>query len=247
MSRTETRTSNSRRPADFDGAAAVTRSLLGWGVVAGGFYLIVGLANALTREGFEIGRHPLSLLMLGERGWMQRTNLILTGLMVIAAANGFSRALRRLGRGRGSAALLGIFGLGLIGSGIFPPDPMAGFPSDTLESEATLSGLLHLGFGAVGFLALAVTALLVAGVFEAGGSPRHARYSRASGIAILLGFVGGASLSQSSAGVAALWIAVIAGWAWLAISSVWLYRSVPHPDAHRRSDATPVEHGSRSS
>lgn len=29
----------------FDSSAAVTRSLLGWGVVVGAFYLIIGLAR----------------------------------------------------------------------------------------------------------------------------------------------------------------------------------------------------------
>src|SRR5690606_16609679 len=44
----------------FDGAAAVTRSLLGYGVVAGVFYLVVGVVLGMTREGFDFGRHPLS-------------------------------------------------------------------------------------------------------------------------------------------------------------------------------------------
>lgn len=40
MSQAETTTGDSSR--GFDGAAAVTRSLLGWGVVAGGFYVLLG-------------------------------------------------------------------------------------------------------------------------------------------------------------------------------------------------------------
>ena len=42
------------------------RSLLGYGVVAGLFYLIAGITIGLTRDGFDFGRHPLSLLMLGD-------------------------------------------------------------------------------------------------------------------------------------------------------------------------------------
>ncbi|GAA5149649.1 hypothetical protein GCM10025768_13110 [Microbacterium pseudoresistens] len=55
-------------PTAFDRAAAVTRSLLGWGVVVGPFYLVIGVALALTRPGFDLSRHALSLLTLGEFG-----------------------------------------------------------------------------------------------------------------------------------------------------------------------------------
>ena len=37
----------------FDRGAAVTRSLLGYGVLAGPFYLVVGLVQALVRDGFS--------------------------------------------------------------------------------------------------------------------------------------------------------------------------------------------------
>ena len=37
--------------ADIARTAAITRSLLGYGVLAGPFYLVVGLAQALTRDG----------------------------------------------------------------------------------------------------------------------------------------------------------------------------------------------------
>jgi hypothetical protein len=52
----------------FDRAAAVTRSLLGYGVLAGVFYLVVGLAQALIRDGYDLTRHDLSLLANGPYG-----------------------------------------------------------------------------------------------------------------------------------------------------------------------------------
>jgi hypothetical protein len=39
--------------------------MLGWGVVAGPFYVVVGLVLALTRPGFVLSRDALSLLMIG--------------------------------------------------------------------------------------------------------------------------------------------------------------------------------------
>jgi hypothetical membrane protein len=69
-----------------DRAAAVIRSLLGYGVLAGVCYLVVGLAQARTRDGFDLTGHDLSLLANGPYGWIQSANFIQTGLMVIAAA-----------------------------------------------------------------------------------------------------------------------------------------------------------------
>ena len=54
--------------------AAVTRSLLRCGVLAGTFYLAVGLIQALLRDGFDLARHPLSLLANGRGGWVQTAN-----------------------------------------------------------------------------------------------------------------------------------------------------------------------------
>jgi hypothetical protein len=226
--------SSSHRPVDFDAAAAVTRSLLGWGVVAGAFYLIVGLAQALTRDGFDLGRHPLSLLMLGEGGWMQRANLLLSGLMVVAAALGFSRAMGRAGAVKRAGILLGVFGLGLIGSGIFPPDPMAGFPDGAVPGEASTSGILHLAFGGIGFLLLGAASLVYAAYCRRRRESGWAAYSWISGAVVIGGFVGGAALSTQAIGIGLLWIAVVAGWSWLAAASIHLYRAGPHPDLHRR-------------
>lgn len=57
--------------AQFDRRAAITRSLLGWGVLVGPICLVVGLSLALTRDGFNLAEHALSLLMLGGNGWIQ--------------------------------------------------------------------------------------------------------------------------------------------------------------------------------
>lgn len=213
----------------FDAGAAVTRSLLGWGVVAGPFYLVFGLVLALTRTGFDLARHPLSALLLGPGGWLQAVNLVLTGIMVAAAAVGFARA--PWGRaGRTAGRLLGGYALCLVLSAVFPPDPVNGFPPGAAAQTST-SGILHLAFGAVGFLALAASALVVAAA-----SP-GAAFSRVAGSVVVLGFVGGAALSPGGAGIALLWIAVVVGWVWVAVASVQAYRVVPHPELHRRAAA----------
>ena len=72
--------------------------LLRCGVVAGPFYLAVGLMQAFLRDGFDFARHPLSVLANGPGGWIQTANFALTGLMVIAAAVGIKRALGPVSR-----------------------------------------------------------------------------------------------------------------------------------------------------
>lgn len=212
----------------LDTAAAVTRSMLGWGVVAGPFYLVFGLVLAVTRPGFDLGSDALSILLLGELGWLQATNLILSGLMVIVAAVGLSRTP---GFSRVAAVLVGVYGLGLIASAFAAPDrPGTG--------SASVSGVLHLVFGAVGFLALGVAALVAVAWFRRrSGASRPgtgAAWSLVAGVVVLVAFAAGGALSGGPAGVLLLWLAVLVGWAWLAATSVAAYRTVPHPLLSRR-------------
>ncbi|MEU4387440.1 DUF998 domain-containing protein [Promicromonospora sp. NPDC023805] len=213
---------------EFDTAAAVTRSMIGWGVVAGPFYLLVGLVLAFTREGFDFARHPLSVLMLGDGGWMQITNLALSGVMVLVAGIGLVRA-----GARGTGIGVGIYGAAMVASAIFPPDPMPEFPpGQDGATTMSLSGLLHFAFGGIGFVAFGVAALLLGGWLTRHGERGQAGWSRAAGIVVLVGFFGGAALGP--AGIGGLWLAVVAGFAWLLLASLRLYREVPHPVVARR-------------
>ncbi|MEF2978473.1 DUF998 domain-containing protein [Subtercola sp. YIM 133946] len=202
----------------FDRSVAVTRSMLGWGVVAGPFYLVFGVILALTRPGFDFGHDALSILLLGDKGWLQATNLVLSGLMTIVAATGLWRTPRWP---RPAAVLVAVYGAGLVLSAFVAPD-RAG------SGTATVPGLLHLAFGAVGFLALGVAAFIAARWF------RRPAWSVVAGVVIILAFIAGGALSQGTAGVVLLWVAVIVGWAWLALASVAAYRAVPHPLLSRR-------------
>jgi hypothetical membrane protein len=224
-----TETSASASTPTFDRGRAVTRSLLGWGVVAGPFYLVVGLAQALLVPGFDLSRHALSLLLLGPLGWIQAANLCLSGLMVLAAAVGFARVMPRR-RNVWAGVFLGLYGLSLFAAAIFPPDPMGGFPLGATDATtASTSGLLHLLAGAVGFVSLAVAAVIVGAWFRRAGRRGAAAISWIAAAVIVLGFLGGAALAMVPGGVALLWLAVVAGWAWLAIASLTAYRLAPRP------------------
>ncbi len=229
----------SRSASTFDRAAAVTRSLLGWDVAAGPFYVVVGLALALTRPGFDVTRHALSLLPLGEHGWMQRTNLIVSALMVLAAAYGILRTIRS-GRGLAIGILTGAYGICLLLSAIVLPDPASGFPPGQTDATASTGGIPHLLFGAIGFICLAVAAFAyerwTSGRAEAG----RARLGLWCGVVVLVGFAGGAALTQLPICVALLWLAVLAGWLWLACACAHLYTVVPHPVIAQRESPQEV-------
>ena len=114
---------------------------------------------------------------------------------------------------------------------------MDGFPDPGSTAEATASGLMHLALGAVGFLAIAAAAFVVAGGLSHQGDTGAGIRSHVAGAVVLVGVLGGAALSPGTDGVVLLWIAVMAGWAWLAITSIAMYRMVPHPDTNQRTAA----------
>lgn len=202
-----------------------TKALLICGLIAGPLYIVAGLIQALTRPGFDILRHDLSLLANGDLGWIQIANLIVSGLLVIAGAVGMRQALRT-GRGHTwGPILLGIYGLGLIGAGIFIADPAAGFPPGTPNSAATTistSGLLHFVCGAIGFLALIAGCFVLARRFASQEQRGWMAYSIASGVIFFAAFVGIATGSGQPWSVIGFWIGVIVAWAWISAISVKL-------------------------
>lgn len=208
--------------------------MLGWGVVAGPFYLLLGLLLALTREGFDLSQHALSLLTLGDHGWLQILNFALTGIMVVIAGWGLLRAIEGHGRGAGSAVI--VAGVAIALAGVFRPDPVAGFPVGA-EETVTVNGIVHLALGSVEFVAFAVAAVLLARLFTSRDERGRAGWSRAAGVVIVLAFAGGAALSAGPVGIALLWLAVLTGFGWLVTAAVWVYRIVPHPDAANRQAA----------
>ena len=210
--------------------AAVTRSLLGYGMLVGPFYLVLGVGQGLIRDGFSFARHPLSVLANGPGGWVQTANFALSALMVLAAVVGIARvtgASSRVMRGA-----LVVYALGMIVAAIFPADPMDGFPPGTplgVPTTISTTGLVHFAAGGVGFLAMAVACWAGARTMSKRGERGLSRFSLFAGFVVFLGFFGGSVLA-SSVGVAGIWLAVVMGWAWLAIVSRYYYRVSPAPN-----------------
>ena len=106
-----------------------TARLLACGVVAGPLFLAVLMIQAFTREGFDLSRHPLSLLSLGDLGWIQIANFVVTGALFVACAIGMRRVLRPGRSGTWAPRLVGAFGVGLIVAGVFTTDAGCRLPT----------------------------------------------------------------------------------------------------------------------
>jgi hypothetical protein len=122
-----------------------SRVLLVGAVVATPLFVLLWAAQALTRDGFRPTYHPMSLLSLGDWGWVQIANFVVVGLLLVGGGIGIGRSL---GGGRLVAwirILIVLIGLGLIVSGVFVTDAGAGFPAGAPEGAPLLSwnGALH--------------------------------------------------------------------------------------------------------
>jgi hypothetical protein len=206
-------------------AQRVTKSLLGYGVLAGAVFEVSVLVQGLTRHGFRIAHDDASLLSNGPLGWIQVTTFLVAGAMTIVAAAGMRRAMAS----RWAPRLIAIYGAGLIGAGIFSADPADGFgPGAPLGKAAHVSwhGAGHLIAASIGFAALIAACFVVARYYARQGRRGMASYSRVTGVLFGAAFAGVATGSSSSAIVLPFYAAVLAAFAWLAIVSVDLYRRV---------------------
>jgi hypothetical protein len=206
----------------------VTRSLLGWGAVAGPFYVVTSVVQGLTRDGFDFTRHQWSLLENGDLGWVQVANFVITGLMLVAFAAGLRRALAG-GRGaRWAPRLVALFGLSLVTAGIFRADPALGFPVGTPESVGTVTahGILHFVAAGIGFTAIAAACFVIARRLSSDGERGLAVFSRATGLVFLGGFLCVASGAGSVAANLLFTAAVVLVFAWIAVVADHQYRSL---------------------
>lgn len=214
--------------ADCTPADRVTKSLLGYGVIAGPFYVTVSLAQALTRQGFDLTRHSWSLLANGALGWIQIANFVLTGLMVVAGAIGMRRAMAAGAGARWVPGLVGAYGVALVAAGALRADPALGFPAGTPDGpgQVTWHGAGHLIAGGIGFLCVIAACFAYARRCSGEGRRGFAVYSRVTGAVFLAGFAGIASGSSAPALTLGFVAAVLVIWAWMSAVSVTLYRAV---------------------
>ena len=196
--------------------ATSTRSLLTCGAVAAPLWAAVSLAQAATREGYDLTRHPLSVLSTGSLGWLQIANFVVAGILLAAGAVGLRRTLSSTWAPR----LVGVSGLGMVAAGVLVLDPGDGFPVGTpsgMPAALTWHAYGHLAAGSITFIALIAACYVLGRHFGRAGNRRDALASRVAGTALLVGDVwamtGGAAGSSTlaiGAITAMLWVSAVA-------------------------------------
>jgi Protein of unknown function (DUF998) len=217
-----------------------TRALLACGVVAGPLFLVVALLQALTRDGFDLGRHPLSLLSLGELGWIQIANFVVAGLLVVASAVGMRRVLHPGRGGTWGPLLVGAYGVGLIGGGVFIADAGAGFPPGApagAPEQLSWHGILHDVAHVLAFLSLIGACFVLARRFAALGQRGWATYCVATGVALL----GLMAWPDRDTVLVQLAVAIVLGWAWLSVMAARLRTGLPDATRSINSPTTPAQ------
>jgi hypothetical protein len=212
--------------------------LLLCGVIAGPLFVLAFLVEGATRADYDPVRHPVSSLALGEFGWTQTLNFLVTGALVIAYAIGLRKALRP---GKGSLftpIFVGMWGAGLLGAGIFITDPVSGYPPGTpaITDPATTAGILHDAFSVAAFFMLPIGCLVMVRRFVSERRWGWAAYSFVTPFVFLaLFFLSGLGFSQEEpfVDVAGAYqrASVTVGFAWLTLLALHLLSRVPATDA----------------
>jgi hypothetical protein len=108
------------------GDGLVVKTKIAGGVVAGPVFVGVFTALGARRAGYDWRRHAASSLAVGRGGWGQRANFMLAGGLYCVAGRGLARSSSRVVGPAVVPVLVFAAGVGLIGSGAFVTDPVAG-------------------------------------------------------------------------------------------------------------------------
>lgn len=101
------------------------------GVGGGVLFTLVWAIEGARRPGFRPAYHPISALSLGPAGWVQAASFTIAGCcLVVVGVGGWAGGGGVVGgAGLLVPGLVAIAGLGLVGAGVFPMDPMRGYPA----------------------------------------------------------------------------------------------------------------------
>lgn len=204
--------------------ASSTRTLLLCGTIAAPLFATVSLAQAATRAGFDLTRHPLSALSNGDLGWLQIITFIVTGVLTVLGASGLRQALHGTRGGRWAPRLMRVNGFGMIAAGVLVMDPADGFPVGTpagMPEALTWHFYGHMAAGTVSFATLIAACYVLGHHFSRTGDGGSAVASRVAGTALLVGsgwaMTGGraGSLTLAIGAITAMvWVSVVAGRLW---------------------------------
>jgi hypothetical protein len=213
---------------------------LACGVAAGPLFVSGFTAIGARRSGYDWRRHAVSSLADGRGGWLQRANFMVTGSLFCIAAHSLALSPKQTVGPRVVPALMFGVGGGLIGSGLFVTDPVAGYPpspSDhdqadrTLPGSPTREGTLHNLCAIPIFAGIPIAALACATSAVRMTKYRWASYSAGSAIAmasasVLFGAAFGGAPRLASRGGLLQRVSITTGFAWLSALSLRALTSV---------------------
>ncbi len=189
----------------------LTRILLLCGAIAGPFFIFTMLIEDYTRPGFDPRLDPLSLLSLGDWGWVQIVNFALAGVLNLLYAVGLWRRLHPGRAGTWGPILIGAYGLGLLVVSIFRTDPANGFPPGvTAATHPSWHGAIHALGGLFVFVMLSAALAVFVRLFLTWKERWWAFYCLASAVLILLIFFTG--FSNAAFMARTLRLATLIGW-----------------------------------
>ncbi len=171
---------------------SLTKILLLCGAIAGPLFLITVLVQDYTRPGYYPRLLNLSLLSLGDWGWVQILNFLLAGALNLLYAAGLWRWLRPGRGGTWGPILIGAYGLGLITVGVFRTDPVNGFPPGSIAPIGPSGhGVIHALGGLFIFLVLSAALVVFSRFILERGERGWSAYCLMSAVLVLLIFFGG--------------------------------------------------------
>lgn len=193
----------------------MTQYLLAAGITAAALFFLVATVESLVRPGFNISKHAISMLSLGERGWVMVATFIASGALTMLFAAGVWRATGYWA----APLLLGVYGLGLVMAGIFSAPAGSGFPPGTPEDMQPVmntSAVLHSVAFMLAFGSVIVACFVLAISFWTTGSISLALFCAAAGVAMPVLVVLGMR-STMATGLAFYFAAMVA---WLVVAVI---------------------------
>ncbi len=217
------------------------------GVVAGRLFVTTFTVLGEGRDGYDARRDAVSSLAEGRRGWIQRTNFVVTGALYLATAAGLARQPRKVVGSGATPVLLAAAGAGLVGSGVFLTDAIGGLSDAPASGDRQRSreGLLHDLCAIPIFVGIPVAAAASGRGFAKQGYSGWACYSRASALGMATTFVLFGAAFVDAPGLVA-WgglfqrVSIAAGFGWLTALSMrarrmLVSRAEPRPARRARS------------
>ena len=151
-----------------------TRLFLICGPVGCILFIACFMIQGAFREGYTALRFPISSLSIGELGWIQRANFVISGSLIFLFAIGLRHAIRSLKVSIWISRLMVAVGFGLVGAGIFSSDPVFGYPmtAPLAITQFTVHGHLHDFFSIFVFVCLPIDCFKFRNRFNESGDKR---------------------------------------------------------------------------